>query len=216
MRKKILCVAMSVIMAVGTLVGCGSSSGGTSKKVESTILTEITPGKSTGEDFIKYFDTNGFTYDTYDSNDTEPRYMTNTGIFLGHEYYVDYINCIDKSGVVCAYGLKIAFKDAEDYQNGVAEVDSYFKSMSLGVAATGKDSEYTYHYFLIEDNDDYTTCLRYYPKTYEDAGDGYYNTVIKVDYIFAESNLGDIKWKDAKGNNYTLKCSANNTSSTEN
>ena len=46
MKKKILCAIMSAVMVVGTLVGCGS----TSKKVESTILTELTPGVSTKDD----------------------------------------------------------------------------------------------------------------------------------------------------------------------
>ena len=81
MRKKILCVAMTVVMAVGTLVGCGSSNTVTKKdKVESSIFTEITPGKSTREDLKKYYDNNGITYDADSCR------MTNTGIFLGHEY----------------------------------------------------------------------------------------------------------------------------------
>lgn len=209
MRKKILCVAMTVVMAVGTLVGCGSSNTVTKKdKVESSIFTEITPGKSTREDLKKYYDNNGITYDADSCR------MTNTGIFLGHEYYVDSTGGDD----LRSYDIKIAFKDADDYKNGVSEIDDYFKSMSLGITAIVKDGDYTYHYFLVEDNDDYMTCLRYYPKTYEDNGDGYYNTIIKAGYYTFDQNTGDlddIEWKDSKENKYTPKCIGNNTSSTE-
>ena len=216
MRKKILCLAISMIMAVGALTGCDSSSGSTSKKVESTILTEITPGKSTGKDCIKYFDTNGF---TYDSDDKKPQKTTNSGLFLGHEYVVG-IDYVGESDVVRAYHLKIAFKDVEDYKNGLSEIDDYFKSISLGITAMHKseDGNYTYHCFLVEDNDDYITWLNYYPKTYEDA-DGYYNTVIRVDYVYTDNNIGvldnNIKWKDSKGNKYTPKYIRNSISSTE-
>lgn len=217
MRKKILCLAISMIMAVGALTGCGSSSGSISKKVEPTILTEITPGKSTGKDCIKYFDTNGFTYD----NDKKPSETTNTGMFLGHEYYVG-INYVDESDVVSSYDLKIAFKDVEDYQNGLSEIDDYFKSMSLGITATSKDGEDTYHCFLVEDNDDYMTCLVYYPHTYGDDAkdiDKYYRTTIVAGYLYFDDKTDDlgikIKWKDSKGKKYTPKCVRNNTSSTD-
>ena len=114
--------------------------------------------------------------------------------------------------------FKAITKDADDYKNGVSEIDDYFKSMSLGITAIVKDGDYTYHYFLVEDNDDYMTCLRYYPKTYEDNGDGYYNTIIKAGYYTFDQNTGDlddIEWKDSKENKYTPKCIGNNTSSTE-
>ena len=148
----------------------------------------------------------------------KPYKTTNTGIFLGHEYFVDEINYGDKSDVVCDYHLKIAFKDVEDYKNGLSEIDDYFKSISLGITAMHKseDGNYTYHYFLVEDNDDYMTCLMYYPKTYED-GDGYYNTVIRVGYFYSDNidSSDGIKWKDSKGNKYTPKFDGNNASSTE-
>ena len=222
MRKKILCLAISMIMAVGALTGCGSSSGGISKKVEPTILTEITPGKSTGKDCIKYFDTNGF---TYDSDDKKPQKTTNSGLFLGHEYYVG-IDYVGESDVVRDYVLEIVFKDVEDYQNGLSEIDDYFKSMSLGVTAIYKSEEDTYHCFLVEDNDDYMTWLMYYPNTYiykdgdntEDI-DKYYHTTIEAGYYYSDNNIdvwgNRLKWKDSKGNKYTPKYVRNNTSSTD-
>ena len=118
-----------------------------------------------------------------------------------------------------SYAIKIAFKDAEDYKNGVSEIDDYFKSMSLGITAIVKDGDYTYHYFLVEDNDDYLTCLRYYPKTYEDnEDDEHYNTIIKAGYFYFDKNtdgLYSIEWKDSKGNKYTPKRVGNSISSTE-
>lgn len=222
MRKKILCLAISMIMAVGALTGCGSSSGGISKKVEPTILTEITPGKSTGEDCIKYFDTNGFTYDSYDSDDKKPQSTTNSGLFLGYEYGVEDINYVEKSDVVSSYDFGMVFKDAEDYQNGFSKIVDYFKSMSLGITATEKDGEDTFHYLLVEDNDDYMTCLMYYPHTYGDDVediDKYYCTTIVAGYFYSDNNIdvwgNRLKWKDSKGKKYTPKCVRNNTSSTE-
>lgn len=209
MKKKILCAIVSAVMVVGALAGCGSSNTSMKKdKVESSIFTEITPGKSTREDLKKYYDNNGITYDADSCK------MTNTDIFLGHEYYVESTGGENLS----SYAIKIAFKDAEDYKNGVSEIDDYFKSMSLGVTAIVKDGDYTYHYFLVEDNDDYMTCLKYYPKTYEANEDGYYNTLIKAEYRSFDHNTGDlddIKWKDSKGNKYTPKCVGNSINSTE-
>ena len=217
MRKKILCLAISMIMAVGALTGCGSSSGGISKKVEPTILTEITPGKSTWKDVKEYFDTNGF---TYESEGKKPSNMTNTSLFLGHEYQAG-VEYIDKSNIVSSCGLEIAFKDAEDYQNGFSKIVDYFKSMSLGITATEKDGEDTIHFLLVEDNDDYMTCLVYCPHTYGDDAEGidkYYRTTIEAEYLYLDSKtyrVTELKWEDSKGNKYTPKFARNNTSSTE-
>ena len=219
MRKKILCVAMTVIMVVGTLVGCGSSSGGTSKKVESTILTEITPGVSTKDDAISFLNSHNMTYKIdYDTF----LHGTNTDIILGHEYglaeaYIDGYNEVRDLGlgkdILDYYKLKIAFKDVEDYKKGVEEIEKYVTKLSTGVTYTDTKRGVSSQYYLIDDKD-YPLVISITPNTYEEMEDGYYNTMLFVVYWIPE-DASEYDWKDAKGNSYTLKCSANNTSSTE-
>lgn len=219
MKKKILCAIVSAVMVVGTLVGCGSTGVSTSSEasgvrkvvsVEESILTKLTPGKSTKKDAEKILDDYNFTHkDSYGV-----LRATNTGLFLGYEYQpyeIDFYGDNDEehSGILKWYELKVAFKDVEDYTNGIEDIEEYLESISLGVTATRKDSDFTYHMFLMDDNDDYITYLESYSKTYDDVPDNYYPTMIKIDYHiqYKESNFSGtgVKWKDSKGNKYTPK-----------
>lgn len=210
MRKKILCVAMTVIMAVGTLVGCDSSSGGTSKKVEPTILTELTPGVSTKDDAISFLNSHNMTYRIdYDNF----LHGTNTDIILGYEYglgeaYIDGYNEVNDLGlgkdILDYYKLRVAFKDVEDYKKGVEEIEKYVTKLSTGVTYTDTEGDVPCQYYLIDDKD-YPLVIAIVPNTYEEMEDGYYNTILCVNYWVAPYAL-NFDWKDAKGNSYTLKC----------
>ena len=87
---------MSVIMAVGALTGCGSSSKETSKQtsmksstedgteedeLEKTVLTQITPGKSKVDDVKDFLKSEGVTFSTNSSDISG----TTFGLFLEHE-----------------------------------------------------------------------------------------------------------------------------------
>ena len=91
MKKRILCAIMSAVMVVGMMTGCGSSSEDTSSKssgvtkkveVEDSVLTKLTPGKSTKEDVEEFLDDNNFTY----GEASDHINVKNTGLFLGYEY----------------------------------------------------------------------------------------------------------------------------------
>lgn len=205
MRKKILCVAMTVIMAVGTLVGCGSSSGGTSKKVEESIMTQIIPGESTADELEKYLQDKGVTWEN-DKNG-KPEDCTNTDYFLGHEaqffdfdYYKD---------TIYEYQIQVAFKDVNDYKTGLNEIKEYFEKMGTGITGynddEGADKE-PIKCYLLEDETDYYTAVMPWTKTIDD--NNYYNTTIVLYYYRVDKNneAGEtVLWKDKDGNSYITK-----------
>lgn len=214
MRKKILCAIVSAVMVVGTLVGCGSSSGG---KAESTILTELTPGVSTKDDVTSYLDEHKITYE--EDEDGSSLEATNTDTILGHEYrlrtscFGTEDNTIIDDDALRWMEFKVEFKDVEDYKQGVDEFEDYITKLSTGVTYTKKKDGVTKEYYLIDDKD-YPVVMYIEPRTYEDMEDGYYNTILIIGYEI-NNNYSSFKWKDTKGNDYTLKCIGNNTSSTE-
>ena len=177
MRKKILCVAMSVIMTVGTLVGCGSSSGG---KVESTILTELTPGVSTAEDVKTYFKEHDLAYEKNDND--YPTGATTTDKFLGYETAYSPIDYW-KDDTIGEYYLYVTFKDVDEYKQGVDKVKEYLKSISFEDAEEKDD----YTAYKVKGKDDNKYMIYYYVKSYNDAPQDYYNTVIKLQCSIIEN-----------------------------
>lgn len=104
MKKKILCAIVSAVMAVGTLVGCSSSSSNPSSdtvdkdndkssKVEQTILTELIPGETTAEETKKWFQDNDIITETDGGWKAEftdnfiPYYSKAADTFLGYNCY---------------------------------------------------------------------------------------------------------------------------------
>lgn len=159
MKKKILCVIVSAVMVLGTLVGCGSSSSNPSSdtvdkdndkssKVEQTILTELIPGETTAEETKKWFQDNALVTKTNGDWVSEfsdyfvPYYSKSSDTFLGYKcYYVkfDYVgtNGSKKSyeaglddETLSSYAMYVTFKDRDDFKAGKEKIEEYVKSIS--------------------------------------------------------------------------------------
>ncbi|WP_456057465.1 hypothetical protein [Agathobacter sp.] len=176
MKQKILCAIVSAVMVVGTLAGCGS----TSKKVESTILTELTPGVSTAEDVKTYFKEHDLAYEKNDND--YPTGATTTDKFLGYEtayspiYYL-YDSKLQKDGnTIKEYYLYITFKNIDEYKQGVEKVKDYLTSISFEDSEEKDDCTK----YMVRGKDNNKYMIYYYVKSYDDAPQDYYNTVIKL------------------------------------
>ena len=221
MKKRILCAIMSAVMVVGMMTGCGSSSEDTSSKssgvtkkveVEDSVLTKLTPGKSTKEDVEEFLDDNNFTY----GEASDHINVKNTGLFLGYEYCPEtiYFSTEENSERTLLHHmtLKVWFKNVEDYTKGADDIADYLSALSTGVTATKKANGYKFNMYLMDDEDDFMICSQSNSKTYEDGiGDYYdtgYDTGIEIFYGIDRGSYffgRDIEWKDSDGNKYIPK-----------
>ena len=212
---------MSVIMAVGTLVGCGSSSGGTSKKVKESIMTQIIPGESTADELENYLQDKGVVWEN--NNNGQPGDCTNSDYFLGHEAYFGQFDYYKDT--IYEYQIQVAFKDVDDYKTGLNEIKEYFEKMGTGITGynddEGADKE-PIKCYLLEDETNYYTAVMPWTETIDD--NNYYNTTIVLYYYRVDKHhkAGETAlWKDSDGNSYTTKFdkangkSVNSTESTE-
>ena len=221
MKKRILCAIMSAVMVVGMMTGCGSSSEDTSSKssgvtkkveVEDSVLTKLTPGKSTKEDVEEFLDDNNFTY----GEASDHINVKNTGLFLGYEYCPEtiYFSTEENSERTLLHHmtLKVWFKNVEDYTKGADDIADYLSALSTGVTATKKANGYKFNMYLMDDEDDFMIVSQSNSKTYKDGMGDYYDTgydtwiemVYGIDrgsYFFGR----DIEWKDSDGNKYIPK-----------
>lgn len=185
MKKKILCVIVSAVMVVGTLVGCGSSSG---SKAESTILTEIIPAKSTAEDVENYIKEHNLTYEVRENGHHaagNPSETTTTDKFLDYEANYEFNYSRKDEDLIAYYKVVISFKDKDEYDKGVDEIRSYIESNSEKVESDSTEStESTSHsdFYKFKDNDGKTHQLEFELKSYDEPEAGYYNTVVKLYY----------------------------------
>lgn len=191
MKKKILCVIVSAVMAVGTLVGCSSSSSNPSSdtvdkdndkssKVEQTILTELIPGETTAEETRKWFRDNGL--DTETDYDWQPAFADNeipylsksSDTFLGYKcFYVrfDYVGTNEQEHdyekgledkTLSSYKVCVTFKDREDYKAGKEKIEEYIKSLSSTKAVHDASNIGDKGFTLITDKDKYATAIGLY------------------------------------------------------
>ena len=217
MKKRILCAIMSAVMVVGMMTGCGSSSEDTSSKssgvtkkveVEDSVLTELTPGKSTKEDVEEFLDDNNFTY----GEASDHINVKNTGLFLGYEYCPEtiYFSTEENSERTLFHHmtLKVWFKNVEDYTKGADDIADYLSALSTGITAKKKANGYKFHMYLMDDEDDFMIVSQSNSKTYENSTDDYYDTGIEIVYGIDRGSYffgHDIEWKDSNGNKYIPK-----------
>ncbi len=217
MKKRILCAIVSAIMAVGMMTGCGSTSDDTSSKssgvtkkvkVEDSVLTKLTPGKSTKEDVEEFLDDNNFTY----GEGSNLINVSNTGLFLGYEYCPEtiYFSTEENSERTLFHHmiLKVRFKNVEDYTKGADDIADYLSALSTGVTAKKKANGHKFNMYLMDDEDDFMICSQSNSKTYEDGIGDYYDTGIEIVYGIDRGSYffgRDIEWKDSNGNKYIPK-----------
>lgn len=232
MKKKILCLAMSVITMVGVMTGCGSSSSTAdnargSSKVEQTILTELIPGETTAEETKKWFQDNDLTIETYcdwgDSYNEIPYSSNSSDTFLGYKCFYtlfDYVGSLgDKidyetgleDKTLEMYTVLVTFKDRDDFKAGKEKIEEYVNSLS-DTKATNEyiDSDTS---ILIKDKDKYATrvdlkimdleAASYYDCDGLTTGD-YYDTVLAVTYTVNDFPFVD--WILPDGTKFDLKC----------
>lgn len=184
MKKKILCLAMSVIMMVGVMTGCGSSSSNPSSdtvdkdndkssKVEQTILTELIPGETTAEETKKWFQDNALVTETdgywgaYFTDNGIPSSSKSSDTFLGYKCFYtlfDYVDSLDskkdyeaglEDKTLKGYTIFVTFTDRDDFKAGKEKIEEYVNSLS--------DTKATNEYInsdtsiLIKDKDKYAT-----------------------------------------------------------
>lgn len=184
MKKKILCLAMSVIMMVGVMTGCGSSSSNPSSdtvdkdndkssKVEQTILTELIPGETTAEETKKWFQDNALVTETdgywgaYFTDNGIPSSSKSSDTFLGYKCFYtlfDYVGSLDskkdyeaglEDKTLKGYTIFVTFTDRDDFKAGKEKIEEYVNSLS--------DTKATNEYInsdtsiLIKDKDKYAT-----------------------------------------------------------
>ena len=184
MRKKILCLAMSMIMAVGALTGCDSSRSNPSSdtadkdndkssKVEQTILTELIPGETTAEETKKWFQDNALVTETdgywgaYFTDNGIPSSSKSSDTFLGYKCFYtlfDYVGSLDskkdyeaglEDKTLKGYTIFVTFTDRDDFKAGKEKIEEYVNSLS--------DTKATNEYInsdtsiLIKDKDKYAT-----------------------------------------------------------
>lgn len=184
MKKKILCAIVSAVMAVGTLVGCSSSSSNPSSdtvdkdndkssKVEQTILTELIPGETTAEETRKWFQDNALVTETdgywgaYFTDNGIPSSSKSSDTFLGYKCFYtlfDYVGSLDskkdyeaglEDKTLKGYTIFVTFTDRDDFKAGKEKIEEYVNSLS--------DTKATNEYInsdtsiLIKDKDKYAT-----------------------------------------------------------
>lgn len=184
MKKKILCLAMSVIMMVGVMTGCGSSSSNPSSdtvdkdndkssKVEQTILTELIPGETTAEETKKWFQDNALVTETdgywgaYFTDNGIPSSSKSSDTFLGYKCFYtlfDYVGSLGSKNdyeagledkTLKGYTIFVTFTDRDDFKAGKEKIEEYVNSLS--------DTKATNEYInsdtsiLIKDKDKYAT-----------------------------------------------------------
>lgn len=184
MKKKILCVIVSAVMVLGTLVGCGSSSSNPSSdtvdkdndkssKVEQTILTELIPGETTAEETKKWFQDNALVTETdgywgaYFTDNGIPSSSKSSDTFLGYKCFYtlfDYVGSLGskkdyetglEDKTLKGYTIFVTFTDRDDFKAGKEKIEEYVNSLS--------DTKATNEYInsdtsiLIKDKDKYAT-----------------------------------------------------------
>lgn len=214
--KKILCMSLCLILALGLLTACGSSTN------QKSIMTEVPVGKSTVSDMEAYLKTNNVNYEI----DTKYNSITtkNTMSFLDHEAQLGYLK-FDPNNTIIQYRLEIRFKDYEDYNKNVKLMQDYFMGFTNGIHFV--DSESKENIYLVEDNENYFSAIKFYTKSYEASvvPEGYYNTTVCIvygsetvdwlDYNRFNSTSYDEEWLDSKGNKYDLKFYTSNEKTIE-
>lgn len=179
MKKKILCVAMSMIMAVGVLTGCGG-------KAKSTILTEINPWESKAEDVEAYLKDHNLTYEVSEYLGAgNPKETTTTDKFLDYEATYDFTYADKDEDLVAYYSVVITFKDKDEYDKGVDEIRSYIESIAEKVEKDSTESTESAEqsdFYEIKNNAGETHELEFKLKSYDEPPAGYYNTVVKLFY----------------------------------
>ena len=162
MKQKILCLAMSMIMAVGVLTGCGG-------KAKSTILTEINPWESKAEDVEAYLKDHNLTYEVSKYLGAgNPKETTTTDKFLDYEATYDF-----------------TYADKDEYDKGVDEIRSYIESIAEKVEKDSTESTESAEqsdFYEIKNNAGETHELEFKLKSYDEPPAGYYNTVVKLFY----------------------------------
>lgn len=234
MRKKILCLAMSVITMLGVMTGCGSSSStaddnGGSSKVEQTILTELIPGETTAEETLKWFNDNALSVKTNGeweqalSDSNIPYYSKSSDTFLGYKcFYVlfDYVGADGRKGdyekglddeTLSSYVVYVTFKDRDDFKAGKEKIESYIESLS-SIKATNEDDNGDTS-ILIKDEDKYATAIGLYVKDLSSVTNSYYYEGLDVDDCFDTvlridyySNPYLHGWELPDGTKFDLKC----------
>ena len=188
MRKKILCAIMSAVMIVGSLTGCGSSSGSdenTSKDTESTIFTELIPGVSANIDVKSFVEEHDLAYQKGEdvfSTEAEETQMyivskNSADVFLGYETYYSKLQWTDDYKAKCdGYKLLIYFKDISDFKEGSKKIKSYLKGLSYDSLY---DEEFDDTKYYVKDNKGNKYEILFDNSTCD--WDGYYKETVMLD-----------------------------------